>query len=268
MVRRTGLARRACSAATTFSDGGGGASGPGVTGRITAAASSARTDVVRMVACHGTSPRPRTRCGVAEPSVSAPTTTPVATRGRARSAWRPGARRRVDARERDADEEARRDRGGKAAGRHEQRVRRGGRDRCAGDEPARLEPVGKVEEGGGDAAGDEPGLDRDEQPSRPAGVKPQSRSSAGTTAVALNHVELASTAARATRASACRALVTAARLPGRRGRSPQLNRAARPGPRRARPASGSRRRRRRSGSRRPRRSRTSTRPAACCCRRR
>ena len=55
---------------------------------------------------------------------------------------------------------------------------------------------------------------------------------------------------------------------GRRGRSPQFNRAARPGPRRARPASGSRRRRRRSGSRRPRRSRTWTRPAACCCRRR
>ena len=43
----------------------------------------------------------------------------------------------------------------------------------------------------------------------PAAVKPQSRSRAGTTAVALNHVELASTAASATRTSACRGLVTA-----------------------------------------------------------
>ena len=41
-----------------------------------------------------------------------------------------------------------------------------------------------------------------------AAVKPQSRRSAGTTAVALNHVELTSTAATAVRTSACRGLVT------------------------------------------------------------
>jgi hypothetical protein len=44
----------------------------------------------------------------------------------------------------------------------------------------------------------------------PAAAKRQSRSSAGTTAVALNQVELASTAATATRTSACRGLMTAA----------------------------------------------------------
>ena len=36
-------------------------------------------DVTAIVACQGTSPSPRTRYGVPEPRVSAPTTTPVAT---------------------------------------------------------------------------------------------------------------------------------------------------------------------------------------------
>jgi hypothetical protein len=113
----------------------------------------------------GTSPKPRTRCGVAEPSGSARRPRPSRRRGCARTASRPGAhraRRRRRARHRPGK------RDGIAAasppaGTSSTLAAAGG-DRRSSDRAARLEPVGEVQQGRRDAAGDEPDLHRDDQP--------------------------------------------------------------------------------------------------------
>ena len=118
-------------------------------------------------------PTPRTRFGVPDPSVSAPTTTPVAIpRPRVKYVApraAPRARTPPPARHRQGNASVRPSR---PVGKQEPAVGGPGDDRRGSDEPTGFETVRKVEQRCTDAAHDEPDLHHDDQPRGTCGDQP------------------------------------------------------------------------------------------------